>query len=435
MLSPDSSSVAEGDQSALYSYINGGSGNTGSSTKNNGSTNSYSNTTGNNNSVGTTGATGATGKTGATGAQGYPGKDGAQGKSAFALAQSAGYKGSEADWLKSLSGQSAFQLAVKNGYNGTEADWIKSLKADSLYATAVKGGFKGTEADFVKTAQGKSAYDVAVAGGYKGSEAEWVKSLAGKSAYQAAVDSGFKGTLEQWIASLKSATTYEIAVKSGFNGTEADFIKSLKGMSAYELAKANGYVGTEADWLKSLKSTQTDITVNNKTQDVGTKNITLTAADILNPDQLKVVNAFPGITVDLTGYKEGYVLVLKGTKIVAVPPSDLGLTLSGTTPELGSAILSKTNPGEGYICVNNLIVTNDTLPVCGYVLTSGPNAAILKASKWFADSTLTATNNAVIPVYKFMYNVTPTDEQKFYVYVGTVATTGDTKIGADGTLS
>lgn len=44
---------------------------------------------------------------------------------------------------------------------------------------------------------------------------------------------------------------------------------------------------------------------------------------------------FPGITVDLTGY-EGYVLVLKGTKIVAVPPSDLGLTLAGTTPELGS---------------------------------------------------------------------------------------------------
>lgn len=56
-------------------------------------------------------------------------------------------------------------------------------------------------------------------------------------------------------------------------------------MSAYELAKANGFVGTEVEWLNSLKSVQTDITVNGKSQDASTKNITITAADILSPDQ------------------------------------------------------------------------------------------------------------------------------------------------------
>lgn len=408
------------DESAIYNYINNRSGSTPDQ-----SYPSYS--------QGVAGPKGDTGSKGDKGATGATGPAGIAGKSAYQIAQSAGYKGTEKEWVASLSGQSAYQLAVKYGYKGTEKDWVASLKPASLYETAKANGFTGTASDFLKNTTGKSAYEIAVAGGYKGSESAWIASLAGKSAYQSAVDSGFKGTEKDWIESLQGATVYDLAVKSGYKGTEAAFIASLKGLSAYELAVNNGYVGTEKQWLESLKSVQTDVTVNGKTQTPGTKDISITASDILTANQIKLLAAFEGFDVDLTGMQAGDVLAFVDGKIKPVKPATV--SVSSGTPELGTAIVSKTDPGEGYVCVNTTMVMNDTTPLYGVVLPTGPNAAALKASQWFADSTITSTDGIIVPCYKFIYSVLPSDVSKFYIYVGVVATTGDTKVAADGTIS
>jgi hypothetical protein len=61
-------------------------------------------------------------------------------------------------------GPSAYDVAVTNGFIGTEAAWLASLEgADST----------------VPGPEGPSAYDVAVANGFIGTEAEWLASLEG----------------------------------------------------------------------------------------------------------------------------------------------------------------------------------------------------------------------------------------------------------------
>ena len=65
------------------------------------------------------------------------------------------------NWVESpaITGSSAYEIAVKNGFKGTEAEWLKSLSGDGK--------------------DGKSAYEVAVKNGFEGTEAEWLKSLNG----------------------------------------------------------------------------------------------------------------------------------------------------------------------------------------------------------------------------------------------------------------
>jgi hypothetical protein len=63
-------------------------------------------------------------------------------------------------------GLSAYEVAVTNGYAGTEAEWLESLNgADG------KDGAQG--------AAGLSAYEIAVTEGYSGTESEWLESLNG----------------------------------------------------------------------------------------------------------------------------------------------------------------------------------------------------------------------------------------------------------------
>lgn len=47
--------------------------------------------------------------------------------SAYDVAVSNGFTGTEAEWLDSLVGQSAYEVAVANGFVGTESDWLDSL--------------------------------------------------------------------------------------------------------------------------------------------------------------------------------------------------------------------------------------------------------------------------------------------------------------------
>lgn len=148
------------------------------------------------------------------------------------------YDGS--NWQKlGNDGKSAYELAVEAGFMGSEAEWLESL-------TGPVGP------------QGESAYEIAKEKGFVGSEEDWLESLKGinglagqngKSAYEIAVDNGFLGTEEQWLTSLKGAdgATGQDG-KDGANGEDG-----ANGLSAYEVAVSHGYSGTEVEWLESLK--------------------------------------------------------------------------------------------------------------------------------------------------------------------------------------
>jgi hypothetical protein len=71
--------------------------------------------------------------------------------------------------VASLPGLSAYEVAVENGFRGTKADWLKSLKGKA--GDSIKGD-KGDD--------GLSAYQVAVANGFVGSESVWLASLKGE---------------------------------------------------------------------------------------------------------------------------------------------------------------------------------------------------------------------------------------------------------------
>lgn len=81
-------------------------------------------------------------------AKGKPGRTGATGNSAYDIAASYGFEGSEAEWLDSLQGRdgtdgvdgdpgvdgqdgaSAYDIAVGNGFTGTEPEWLASLEGE-----------------------------------------------------------------------------------------------------------------------------------------------------------------------------------------------------------------------------------------------------------------------------------------------------------------
>lgn len=241
---------------------------------------------------------------------------GADGASAYEIAVSNGFVGTEAEWLASLQGNqgdagadgaSAYEIAVANGFVGNEAEWLASLEGDqgdagadgaSAYEVAVANGFVGTEVEWLASLVGAdgagltvidelpSSEDLPATGnpgdGYLIAGDLWlwvdgawlnagpIQGPAGASAYEVAVASGFVGTQVEWLASLvgdqgdvgpAGPSAYEVAVANGFVGTEADWLASLEGDqgdagpdgdSAYEVAVANGFVGTEAEWLASL---------------------------------------------------------------------------------------------------------------------------------------------------------------------------------------
>ena len=49
---------------------------------------------------------------------------------------------------KAIQGKSAYEIALLNGFKGTEAEWLKSLTGTTAYEYAVKNGFVGTEEEY-----------------------------------------------------------------------------------------------------------------------------------------------------------------------------------------------------------------------------------------------------------------------------------------------
>ena len=58
---------------------------------------------------------------------------GGDGLSAYQIAETNGFVGTESEWLASLEGEpgpSAYQLAVTNGFTGTSEEWLESLEGE-----------------------------------------------------------------------------------------------------------------------------------------------------------------------------------------------------------------------------------------------------------------------------------------------------------------
>lgn len=93
-----------------------------------------------------------------------------------------------ADGVAGEDGVSAYDIARSHGYGGTETQWLASLKgdkgdtgdagADGLNGSNGQDGADG--ADGQAGAPGASAYQVAMGNGYAGTEAEWLASLKGE---------------------------------------------------------------------------------------------------------------------------------------------------------------------------------------------------------------------------------------------------------------
>ena len=195
------------------------------------------------------------------GEKGVDGISGTNGKSAYQIAEEVHgtYKGGEQEWLDSLVGKSAYQIAVEHGYSENETEWLKSLKGAD--GTTPDMSQYATKSDLTNVGAGKSAYDIAKEEGFAGSKTEWLASLKGekgnegtpgtnglpgengKSAYQIAVDKGFVGDEQTWLNSLKGA-----------NGSPGE--NGAAGESAYQIAqRVKSFVGSESDWLNSLRGT------------------------------------------------------------------------------------------------------------------------------------------------------------------------------------
>lgn len=82
--------------------------------------------------------------------------------------------------MSGAPGLSAYQVAVLNGFRGSEADWLKSLvgrRGESI---------KGDQGE-----RGPSAYEVALANGFRGTQAAWLDSLRGRDGIRG--DKGERG--------------------------------------------------------------------------------------------------------------------------------------------------------------------------------------------------------------------------------------------------
>lgn len=78
------------------------------------------------------GVQGIQGKQGDPGVPGADGKPGNDGKSAYEIARTHDFHGSEVEWLASLkgdTGKSAYELAVAKGFHGSEDEWLATLKS------------------------------------------------------------------------------------------------------------------------------------------------------------------------------------------------------------------------------------------------------------------------------------------------------------------
>ena len=92
--------------------------------------------------------------------------------------------------FKGENGKSAYELAVSNGFEGTEEEWLQSLNGnDGKNGEDGRDGIDGKNG--INGEDGKSAYEIAVQNGFEGTVQEWLNSLKGQQGIQG--EKGDKG--------------------------------------------------------------------------------------------------------------------------------------------------------------------------------------------------------------------------------------------------
>lgn len=124
-------------------------------------------------------------------------------------------------------GASAYEIAVSNGFTGTETEWLASLKGEK--GDQGEQGIQGPKGDTgLQGLQGIQGEQ-----GPKGDKGDTgAKGDKGDTGEQGPKgDTGSQGP--QGITGEKGETgdsAYQIAVKNGFTGTEAEWLESLQGL-------------------------------------------------------------------------------------------------------------------------------------------------------------------------------------------------------------
>jgi hypothetical protein len=262
------------------------------------------------------------------GANGTNGTNGSDGQSAYAIAVTAGFTGSQAEWLASLKGADgtsfsflgsfANAAALPTGDHTGKSATTLDTEHIYLYVTGtgwvdngpigVQGpqGFKGDKGD--TGAAGESAYQIAVDGGFVGDVTAWLtslKGLQGDSAYTVAVAQGFSGTQAQWLASLVGAK----GDKGDTGNTGNTGNTGATGESAYQAAVDGGFVGTQAQWIASLKGAKGD------TGNTGANGTSLAyIGDFANS------GAIPAGTLSQVATAGGHIFINNGTTWVDAGP-------------------------------------------------------------------------------------------------------------------
>lgn len=137
---------------------------------------------------------------------------------------------------QAIKGESAYEVAVSNGFKGTEEEWLASLKGETG-----ANGINGEDG-----ADGASAYQIALNNGFIGTEEEWLASLKG--------DTGEQGI--QGETGSSGASAYEIAVNNGFEGTETEWLASLKGEKGDTGSSSSSGGGSGASYI--IETSYTD---------------------------------------------------------------------------------------------------------------------------------------------------------------------------------
>jgi hypothetical protein len=219
------------------------------------------------------------------------------------------------DAVSGSAGESAYQIAVTLGFSGTQADWLASLGGEKgatgdqgiqglqgLQGTQGEQGIQGTQGLKGDTGLAGSAYDIAVLLGFSGTQTEWIASLVGaKGDTGAKGEKGDTGVVDPTLlnneitrataaeqslqnalnlvaadvqllktnesgeivgitqAALDAAIAAEAAIRAKNDSDLAGLIASIPsgvkgdtGASAFQIAQLLGYIGTEGQWINSL---------------------------------------------------------------------------------------------------------------------------------------------------------------------------------------
>lgn len=212
----------------------------------------------------------------------------------YTMAADLGFTGDLDDLIEAFKGDSAYEIAVSMGYGGSQNEWLATLKGakgtdgvtphigangnwwigstDTTVKARGKDGADGKDgANGTDGADGKSAYQIWLDNGGCGEAncdctqsdfLEWLKGAAGKdgangtdgkSAYQIWLDNGGCGkpncdcTQADFLEWLKGE-----AGKDGITGTPGK--DGEDGLSAYEIFKKQypEYKGSELEWINAL---------------------------------------------------------------------------------------------------------------------------------------------------------------------------------------